>query len=108
MGTQSRRPVGIPRPEYPRPQFVRREWLNLNGEWEFMTDTYDQGLRRGLQNSPELTRRITVPFAYQTKLSGINDKQIHQVAWYARNFEVPAQWKGRDILLHFGAVDYKT
>jgi beta-galactosidase/beta-glucuronidase len=98
----------IPRPEYPRPQFVRREWLNLNGEWEFATDTYDQGMRRGLHDGRQLKRRITVPFAYQTPLSGINDQQIHQVAWYARNFEVPEAWSGQDILLHFGAVDYKS
>jgi beta-galactosidase/beta-glucuronidase len=101
-------PASIPRPEYPRPQFVRSEWLNLNGQWEFATDTYDQGLRRGLHDGRELKRRITVPFAYQTKLSGINDQQIHQAAWYARNFDVPESWRGRDILLHFGAVDYKS
>ncbi len=98
----------VPRPEYPRPQFVRREWMNLNGEWEFSTDTYDQGMRRGWHDGRTFSRRIVVPFAYQTQLSEINDQQIHQVAWYARNFEVPADWKGQDILLHFGAVDYKT
>src|SRR5581483_12149668 len=102
-------PSPLPRPEYPRPQFVRREWLNLNGEWEFMTDTYDQGLRRGWHlNQSAFTRKITVPFAYQTKLSGINDQDIYQVAWYARDFTIPADWQGRDILLHFGAVDYRT
>ena len=104
------RPEGlsIPRPEYPRPQFVRREWLNLNGEWEFSTDTYDQGLRRGWDDGRRLGRRIQVPFAYQTRLSGINNQDIHQVAWYARSFEVPETWRQGDVLLHFGAVDYKT
>lgn len=102
-------PSSLPRPEYPRPQFVRREWRNLNGEWEFMTDTYDQGLRRGWHlNQNAFTRKITVPFAYQTPLSGINDQDIAQVAWYARDIAIPADWQGRDILLHFGAVDYKT
>ena len=98
----------IPRPEYPRPQFVRSDWMNLNGEWEFSTDTHGQGLRRGWQDGRKLARKIVVPFAYQTELSGINDKAIHQCAWYARDIEVPAEWKGRDLLLHFGAVDYKT
>lgn len=98
----------IPRPEYPRPQFARREWLSLNGEWEFSTDTHDQGLRRGWHDGRELRRRIRVPFAYQTKLSGIDEQEIHQVAWYARSFEVPAEWRNRDLLLHFGAVDYRT
>lgn len=101
--------ANLPRPEYPRPQFVRPEWINLNGEWEFSTDSFDQGLRRGWhQQADALKRKITVPFAYQTKLSGVNDQQIHQVAWYSRRFEVPESWKGCDILLHFGAVDYKT
>jgi beta-galactosidase/beta-glucuronidase len=99
---------GVPRPEYPRPQFVRREWLNLNGEWEFSTDTFDQGLRRGWADGRRFGRRIRVPFAYQTKLSGINNQDIHQVAWYARHFEVPSGWHGQDVLLHFGAVDYRT
>jgi len=60
------RPEGlsIPRPEYPRPQFVRREWLNLNGEWEFSTDTYDQGLRRGWEDGRRLGRRMLVPYSY--------------------------------------------
>ncbi len=98
----------LPRPEYPRPQLMRQEWMNLNGTWEFMTDSYDQGLRRGWNDGRELKRRITVPFAYQTKLSGVNDQQIHQCAWYARSVDVPAAWKGRDLLLHFGACDYRT
>ncbi|HZT43233.1 MAG TPA: glycoside hydrolase family 2 TIM barrel-domain containing protein [Chthonomonadaceae bacterium] len=101
--------AGVPRPEYPRPQFVRKDWLNLNGEWEFALDAYDQGLRRGWDRDQSgFKRKIVVPFAYQTKLSGIDDQQIYQVAWYARDVEIPAEWQGRDILLHFGAVDYKT
>jgi beta-galactosidase/beta-glucuronidase len=99
----------VPRPEYPRPQFVRREWLNLNGEWEFSTDSYDQGLRRGWHlDQSKFNRKIVVPFAYQTRLSGIDDQDIYAVAWYARDIEIPAEWHSRDILLHFGAVDYKT
>jgi len=82
--------------------------MNLNGEWEFSTDTYDQGLRRGWQDGRSFKRRIVVPFAYQTALSGINDQEIHQVAWYARSFEVPSAWRAQDVLLQFGAVDYKT
>jgi beta-galactosidase/beta-glucuronidase len=100
--------AAIPRPEYPRPQFVRRDWMNLNGKWEFMTDTHDQGIRRGWHDGRTLQKTINVPFAYQYPLSGINDQGIHQCAWYARNFEIPADWKGRDLLLHFGAVDYDS
>jgi beta-galactosidase/beta-glucuronidase len=98
----------LPRPEYPRPQFVRRKWLNLNGEWEFATDADDQGLRSGWPDGRPLERRILVPFAYQTALSEINDQAICPVVWYARGFEVPDEWRGSDLLLQFGAVDYKS
>ncbi|HJT64835.1 MAG TPA: glycoside hydrolase family 2 TIM barrel-domain containing protein [Pyrinomonadaceae bacterium] len=97
----------IPRPEYPRPQFVRKQWLNLNGEWEFAFDDANQGLQLGWYDGRNLPGRITVPFAYQTPLSGINDKSIHEYMWYARSFEVPADWHG-DLLLNFGAVDYSS
>jgi beta-galactosidase/beta-glucuronidase len=98
----------IPRPEYPRPQFVRREWLNLNGEWAFSFDDSDQGMAQGWHDGRPLEERITVPFPYQSERSGINDKGIHEVVWYARSFELPAEWRDRDLLLHFGAVDYRT
>ncbi len=97
---------GIPRPEYPRPHFVREHWLNLNGEWEFAFDDANEGLEQGWQDGRELPARITVPFAYQTEMSGINDKSVHEIVWYARSFEIPAEWKESDVLLNFGAVDY--
>lgn len=53
-------------------------------------------------------KRIVVPFPYQSELSGINDKSIHEVVWYARSFEVPDEWRGKELLLHFGAVDYRA
>lgn len=100
--------TAIPRPEYPRPQFVRDEWLNLNGEWEFAFDDADEGLQLDWYDGRKLPDRIIVPFCYQAELSGINDKSIHECVWYARDFEVPAEWRGRDILLNFGAVDYSS
>src|SRR5205085_12094515 len=54
-----------------------------------------------------LDRSIMVPFPYQCALSGIDDKSIHPVVWYARSFEAPGDWSERDLLLHFGAVDYR-
>ncbi len=98
----------VPRPEYPRPQFVRDEWLNLNGEWEFAFDDEDVGVAEGWYEGRELPNRIIVPFAYQTKLSGINDQSIHEVVWYARTFETPEEWLPSDLLLNFGAVDYAS
>jgi beta-galactosidase/beta-glucuronidase len=101
----------IPRPEYPRPQFVRSDWLNLNGEWEFAfeedLDT-GEGVQGGWHDGRALPDRILVPYPYQTELSGINDKTIYEVVWYARSFEVPESWKGSDVLLNFGAVDYRA
>lgn len=97
-----------PRPEYPRPQLVRNEWLCLNGEWEFAFDDLDQGLRSGWHDGRALDLRINVPFAYQTQLSGIGDTSVHEVVWYGHTFEVPDAWRGQDLLLHFGAVDYQA
>jgi beta-galactosidase/beta-glucuronidase len=96
----------VPRPEYPRPQFVRPEWVNLNGEWEFAFDDGERGLEEGWQDGRKLPGRIVVPFPYQSELSGIGDKSIHECVWYARSFEFDGAWKGRDLLLNFGAVDY--
>src|ERR1041385_7473627 len=94
----------LPRPEYPRPQFVRSLWFNLNGEWEFAFDDADKGLSEAWFDGRELPQRIIVPFAYQTELSGINDKAIHECVWYARDFEIPERWRGREVLLNFGAA----
>jgi beta-galactosidase/beta-glucuronidase len=96
----------IPRPEYPRPQFTRALWLNLNGEWEFAFDDFDEGLQASWQDGRILPGRIIVPFAYQAELSGINDKTVHEVVWYARTLELPPNFCERDLLLNFGAVDY--
>ncbi len=97
----------VPRPEYPRPQFVRPDWLNLNGVWEFAFDDLDQGAALGWPLGIPLEKRIIVPFPYQSELSGINDKSVHEIIWYARDFEVPTKWKNMNVLLHFGAVDYE-
>ena len=91
----------VPRPEYPRPHFARSLWFNLNGEWEFAFDDKEEGLRLSWQDGRNLPSRITVPFAYQTTLSGVNDKAIHEVVWYARSFQLPEEFYKRDLLLHF-------
>ena len=100
--------LNVPRPEYPRPQFVRREWLNLNGEWEFAFDDSNRGRELGWHFGLPLERRIVVPYPYQSELSGVDDKAVHEIVWYARSFEVPAEWRGQNVLLSFGAVDYRT
>lgn len=96
------------REEYPRPQFVRAEWLNLNGEWEFAFDDAETGERDGWhEGAREFPARIAVPFCYQSELSGIADTAFHDTVWYRRSFVLPANYAGKRIVLHFGAVDYE-
>ncbi|MDF9843863.1 MULTISPECIES: sugar-binding domain-containing protein [unclassified Paenibacillus] len=99
----------ISRPEYPRPEFRRKEWLSLNGAWDFGFDDERAGEEEQwyMKDTPALSARtIQVPFAFQSKLSGIEDPAFHDVVWYRRSFEVPEAWSGKRIILHFGAVDY--
>lgn len=97
-----------PRPEYPRPQFVRERWINLNGTWQFDFDDANVGLNQRWHQNALLQREIVVPFAFQAKASGIHTNEFHDVVWYQRDFEIPADWRGSTILLHFGAVDYRA
>jgi beta-galactosidase/beta-glucuronidase len=94
------------RNEYPRPQFKRQEWLNLNGEWDFTFDDHNQGLKEKWYKQFPEDKKIIVPFAYQTEQSGINDPSFHEVVWYRKKFSVDEAWLDQEIILHFGAVDY--
>ncbi|MFB3882904.1 MAG: glycoside hydrolase family 2 protein [Armatimonadota bacterium] len=96
----------LPRAEYPRPQWVRDEWLNLNGEWEFEEDPELRGEGKGWVSGRRLAGRILVPFAPESRLSGIGKTDFVQCVWYRRAFRLPEGWAGRTVLLHFGAVDY--
>ena len=101
--------IDIPRPEYPRPQLRRDEWVNLNGRWEFEFDDDDRGLEeQWYLGSRKFDRDILVPFTFESKRSGINDRSSHERVWYQRDLHIPSDWAGRHILLHFGAVDYRT
>ena len=97
----------IPRSEYPRPQFVRDDWLCLNGEWGFETDQGDSGIHRGLLER-ELSDKIIVPFCPESKLSGIENHDYYNAVWYRRKVTIPAEWTGKRVLLHFQAVDYDS
>ncbi|MFH5824218.1 glycoside hydrolase family 2 protein [Georgenia sp. AZ-5] len=101
------RPADLPRPEHPRPQFVRDTWLNLNGPWDFEIDQGDSGLERGLLARP-LAGEILVPFAPESEASGIGNTDFLEAVWYRREVTVPQAWAGLDVLLHFGAVDHDT
>jgi beta-galactosidase/beta-glucuronidase len=98
-------PSTLPRPEHPRPQFVRPDWLCLNGEWEFEIDRSDSGLERGVRDR-ELISLITVPFAPESELSGIGNVDFLESVWYRRTITIPADWEGNHAVLHFQAVDH--
>ena len=90
-------------PEYPRPQMMRENWLNLNGMWDYAISAKDAS-KPGVYDG-----QILVPFAVESALSGVGRTLTADDAlWYSREFSVPKQWKGQRILLNFGAVDWKT
>lgn len=89
-------------PEYPRPQMVRQDWHNLNGLWQFGLGEADQPPPFG-QNLPD---EVLVPFPIESALSGL--MRTGQNMWYRRTFTVPDAWLGQHVLLHFGAVDWRT
>lgn len=98
----------IPRPEYPRPAFIREDWINLNGTWEFEFDDGDVGLAERWFSDHQFSRRIRVPFTFESSLSGINDTSPREVVWYRKRFRLPEIYQGRRMMLNFGAVDYKA
>lgn len=102
--------IAIPRPEHPRPDFVRDTFLNLNGIWQFAFDDADVGLQEGwYRPGYQLDREIMVPFCYQSEASGIGPTdEIHPIMWYRRSFTVPEDMKGKRLLVRFGAVDFEA
>jgi beta-galactosidase/beta-glucuronidase len=98
----------LPRPEYPRPQFARDEWLNLNGWWHFRIDDQNIGLEQQWFSESDYAAEIMVPFSLESAMSGIGDPSFHPCVWYQRGIEVPVEWAGRRIRLNFGAVDYRA
>lgn len=94
--------------EHPRPQFQRKEWLNLNGEWDFTFDDADQGEREKWYAKANFVQKIIVPFTYETKASGIGEEKFHPYIWYRRTIEIPEAHAGKRVILHFNASDYIT
>jgi len=90
-------------PEYPRPQLARSAWTNLNGTWQYAI------LPKAQAQPTAFTGDILVPYPVESALSGVQ-KTVGKdsVLWYKRTFEVPSSYKNKQVILHFGAVDWQT
>lgn len=90
-------------PEYLRPIMERPQWLNLNGLWDYAITKKDAPLPKTFDG------KILVPFAIESSLSGVGKTiKADQSLWYERKFQIPEDWKGKNVLLNFGAVDWKA
>ncbi|MFN8257173.1 MAG: glycoside hydrolase family 2 TIM barrel-domain containing protein [Bacteroidales bacterium] len=97
----------IPLPEHPRPDFMRNEWLNLNGWWKFSFDKADVGESgQWFKNEMGFDKKILVPFPWGSKFSGVENEA--NIGWYAREIKIPEYWTGKRIFIVFGASDWKT
>lgn len=96
------------RTEYPRPQFKREGWENLNGVWNFSFDDDNVGEAEKWFEQPEFSQTINVPFTYETVASGIHVEDFHPFVWYHRTFTVNEENKQGRALLRFQASDYFT
>lgn len=99
--------AATPFPEYPRPQLARKEWMNLNGKWDYIGGA---NVPSALHPSKPISfsgkaEEILVPYCPESVLSGISRHQEINM-WYRRTFEIPASWKGKQVLINFDAVDH--
>ena len=95
--------------DYPRPQFVRDNWVNLNGSWDFRFDDGNQGEKEKWYEKFQGDKKINVPFTFETKLSGIHDETRHDFVWYRREIQADAaRLEKEDYILHFEGSDYIT
>lgn len=101
--------MNVPRSEYPRPQFYRPSWQNLNDPWEFEIDQGNSGRERGMTQADYPYRQtIQLPFCPESPLSGIGCTDFMAAVWYRKTiFLTPEQLSGH-VILHFGAVDYQA
>ncbi|HBC28260.1 MAG TPA: beta-glucuronidase [Prevotellaceae bacterium] len=100
--------LAIPRAEYPRPQFERQDWVNLNGDWTYTFDFVGSGMEKKLHQSQGFSDKITVPFCPESKLSGVEYTDFINNIWYQRSITMPQAWSGKRVRLNFGAVYYNS
>ena len=95
--------------DYPRPQFVRADWENLNGSWDFDYDDENAGEKEKWYQEFKGDKKINVPFTYETKLSGIQDETRHDFIWYHRTINVDGvKLENNRYILHFEGSDFIT
>jgi beta-galactosidase/beta-glucuronidase len=93
--------------KHPRPQFVRENWICLNGEWDFAFDDENSGMTdERFLNKDFYNMKINVPYSYHNKNSGVGKNEEHNIVWYKRELRIPAN-KSKRYILNFEAVDYK-
>ncbi|WP_440135140.1 glycoside hydrolase family 2 protein [Chitinophaga sancti] len=97
----------VPFPEYPRPQLVRKDWLCLNGKWDYIGGKNVASALNPAKpiNFSNKTEQILVPYCPESVLSGIERNQEINM-WYRRTFEIPVAWKGKQVIINFDAVDH--
>jgi len=108
----------IPRPEHPRPDFQRDNWLNLNGKWafDFDPDSVGEDEKWYSKGAHNYSKNIIVPFPWESELSEVKDTEYKGVAWYQRKISVPEDWsdkrpaleRSEGVVLKFGAVDWEA
>ncbi len=98
----------IPRSEHPRPDRHRDNWLCLNGTWDFEIDNALVGVAKKFFDRNSLDGKIVVPFCPESKLSGVQHTDFMNAVWYRRDIDIPADWSGKNVILHIDASDYKT
>jgi len=92
-----------PLPEYPRPQLERDQWLNINGLWDYAL------AERGGNLPVVFNGKILVPYPIESSLSGVQERVGEgQELWYHRTFTIPSSWKNKNVVLNFGAVDWRA
>ena len=97
----------VPRPEHPRPDLRRDEWLNLNGQWEF-AETDDDNDRSWLDPGKVYPDKIKVPFCRESRLSGLGRTGFVRNVWYRKTIQRPKSWKSAQTMLNIGASDWTT
>lgn len=100
--------TNMPRAEYPRPDFVRDDFVCLNGEWDFAYDDNNEGISGRWYEDKKDTfdKKIIVPYTYLCELSGINDQDFHDIVWYRKKVSFKKKYAAGRLLLHFGAIDH--